>query len=131
MEHILHETGKQAKATAGNHLAEANRASHGPRVLAKERARRVMENPKENPNPKMPKVRARVKLQKLVCLVLKNRNQRQIRNLRNLHRVGWHEGWEQTCDTSASPLSRGGFDLGAVRSPKRFEWVKMNLGAGV
>ena len=23
------------------------------------------------------------------------------------------------------------FDLGAVRSPKRFEWVKLNLGAGV
>ena len=43
MEHIFHETGKQAKATAGNHLAEANRASHGPRVLAKETATRVME----------------------------------------------------------------------------------------
>ena len=120
-----------AKATVGNHLAEVNRASHGPRVLAKETATRVRRNPKENPNPKMPKVRTRVKLQKLIYLALKNRNQRQIRKLRNRHRVGWHEGWEQTCDTSASPLSRRGFDLGAVRSPKRFEWVKMNLDAGV
>ena len=24
--------------------------------------------------------------------------------------VGWHEGWEQTCDTSASSFSLGGFE---------------------
>ena len=104
VEHIFHETAKHAKATAGNHLAEANRASHGPRVLAKESARRVLENPKKNPNPKMLKVRTRVKLQKLIYLALKNRSQRQIRNLRNRHSVGWHEGWEQTYDTTTSPL---------------------------
>ena len=44
--------------------------------------------------------------------------------------VGWHEGWEQTNDTSASSFSRGGLDLGATSSPKRFEWVKMNLDTG-
>ena len=45
--------------------------------------------------------------------------------------VGWHEGgWEQTYDTSASSFSLGGLDLGAMRSPKRFEWVKMNLDTG-
>ena len=44
-----------AKATASNHLAKANRATHGPRVMAKERVRRVRENPKEN--PKVPKTR--------------------------------------------------------------------------
>ena len=41
--------------------------------------------------------------------------------------VGWHEGWEQTYDTSASSFSLGGLDLGATSSPKRFAWVKMNL----
>ena len=44
--------------------------------------------------------------------------------------VGWLEGWEQTYDTSASSVSLGGLDLGATSSPKRFEWVKMNLDTG-
>ena len=43
VEHIFHGTAMHPKATAGNHLAEANRASHGLRVLAKESARRVLE----------------------------------------------------------------------------------------
>ena len=42
--------------------------------------------------------------------------------------VGWHEGWEQTYDTSASVFSLGGLDV--TSSPKRFEWVKMNLETG-
>ena len=41
--------------------------------------------------------------------------------------VGWHEGCEQTQDNSASLLPLGCFDLGAMSSRKRFEWVKMNL----
>ena len=45
--------------------------------------------------------------------------------------VGWHDGWEQTCDTSACSFSLGCLDLGATSIPKRFEWVKMNLGIGV
>ena len=44
--------------------------------------------------------------------------------------VGWHEGWEQTYDTSASSFSLGGLDVSATSSPKRFEWVKMNLYTG-
>ena len=44
--------------------------------------------------------------------------------------VGWHEGWEQTHDTSASSVSHGGLDVSATSSPKRFEWVKMNLDTG-
>ena len=44
--------------------------------------------------------------------------------------VGWHEVWEQTYDTSASSFPLGGLDLGATSSPKRFEWVKMNLDTG-
>ena len=42
--------------------------------------------------------------------------------------VGWHEGWEQTYDTSESVFSLGGLDV--TSSPKRFEWVKMNLETG-
>ena len=48
----------------------------------------------------------------------------------DLSSVGWHEGWEQTCDTSASSFSLGGWDVCATNSPKRFEWVKMNLDTG-
>ena len=44
--------------------------------------------------------------------------------------VGWHEGWEQTYDTSASLFSLGGLDVSATGSPKRLEWVKMNLDTG-
>ena len=44
--------------------------------------------------------------------------------------VGWHEGWEQTYDTSASSFSLGRLDLGATSSLKRFEWAKMNLDTG-
>ena len=32
--------------------------------------------------------------------------------------IGWHEGWDQTWDNSASSLALGCFDLGAVSSPK-------------
>ena len=38
--------------------------------------------------------------------------------------------WGETCDTSASSLSLGSFDLCAVSSPKRSERVKMNLDTG-
>ena len=44
--------------------------------------------------------------------------------------VGWHEGWDQTYDSSASSLSLRSFDLGAMSSPKRFEWARMNLETG-
>ena len=35
-----------------------------------------------------------------------------------------------THDISASSFSLGGLDLGAARSPKRFQWVKMTLDTG-
>ena len=41
--------------------------------------------------------------------------------------VGWHEGWEQTYDTSASSFSLGGLDVSSTSSLKRFECVKVNL----
>ena len=44
--------------------------------------------------------------------------------------VGWHEGWEQTYHNSGSSFSLGGLDVSATSSPKRFEWVKMNLDTG-
>ena len=152
-----------ARTQASNRLAKANRASHGPRVRAKVRVKRIRENRKQNPKePKVPKARTRAKHRKLVSQVLKTRNQRQARKFRNLHRhvpltlpgtmvgivtngtmtgvlmngmmtwssVGWHEGWEQTYDTSASSFSLGCLYLGATSGPKRFEWVKMNLGTG-
>ena len=44
--------------------------------------------------------------------------------------VGWLEGWEQPYDNLASSIALGSFDLGAMSSPKRFGWVKMNLDTG-
>ena len=38
--------------------------------------------------------------------------------------------WEQTYDASASSFSLGSLDLGTKSSPKRFEFVKMNLDTG-
>ena len=62
----------QARTTASNRLAKANRASHGPRVKAKERVKRTRENLKDSPkDPKVPMANARVKHQKLVSQVLK------------------------------------------------------------
>ena len=53
------------------------KASHGPRVRAKERLKITRENPKTSPmEPKVPKARTRVKHRKLVSQVLKTRNQR-------------------------------------------------------
>ena len=94
-------------ATASSRLARANRTSHAPRVMAKEKLRRVRANPKANPkDSKVPEVRTRVEPRKLVYPVLKARYQGLVQNLRNLHRrIGWHEGWEQTCDSSTSSFS--------------------------
>ena len=132
VEHIFNETAMHARARASNRLARANRASYGPRVRAKERVKRTRGNPKENPKePKVPKAYTRAKHRKLVSQVLKTRYRRQARTFRNLHRrvpltllgtmigmvtngtvsmngmmtgvlLDWHEGWERTCDTSAS-----------------------------
>ena len=68
-----------AKEKKVKRLARANRGSHGPRVRAKEIVKKTSGNPKE---PEVPKAKHR----KLVYEVLKTRNQRQVRKLRNLHR---------------------------------------------
>ena len=47
MQHVFDETAMQARTCASKCLAKAIRASHGPRVKTKERAKRTMENPKE------------------------------------------------------------------------------------
>ena len=44
--------------------------------------------------------------------------------------AGWREGLEELYINSAGSFSLGSFDLGAVSSPERFEWVKMNLDTG-
>ena len=41
--HIFNETAMHATAQASNRLAKANRASHGPKVRAKERVKRSKE----------------------------------------------------------------------------------------
>ena len=49
VENIFNEIAMHAKAQASNRLAKATRASHGPRVRAKEKVKRTRENPKESP----------------------------------------------------------------------------------
>ena len=44
VEHIFNETAMHASAQASIRLARANRASHGPRVKAKERVKRISGN---------------------------------------------------------------------------------------
>ena len=82
-----------ASKGAGNRVAKANRACHGPRVSphsqAKARVKKANENPKENPKErkvrtKVPKADTSAKHRKLVCQVLKTRNRRQARTFWNL-----------------------------------------------
>ena len=71
VEHIFNETAMQARTPASNGPAKANKASHGPRVKAKEVAKRTMENSKGPKDPKVPTAHAKVKHRKLVSQVLK------------------------------------------------------------
>ena len=138
---------------ASNRMAKANRASHGPRVSphcqaqAQARVKKTRGNPKDNlkepkVRTKVPKAYTRAEHRKLVSQVLKTRNRRLHSHVQvtqwndgwsfdewndDRSSVGWHKGWEQTYDTSASSFSLGGLDVSATNSPKRFEWVKMNL----
>ena len=52
----------------------------------KGKSEEIKGNPKESKVPKVPKARTRAKHRKLVSQVLKTRNQRQARKLRNVHR---------------------------------------------
>ena len=42
--------------------------------------------------------------------------------------VGWHEGCERTCDTSASSFSLGGLDASATSSQMRFQMAEDESG---
>ena len=130
VEQVFNETAMHAKATASNHLAKANRASHGPRVRAKERLKRVREHPKENPKvPKGAKGSYKGKTSKTGLSCLENpksetssETQESAPTLTLTTRTlaipgvmmawnddwssgGWYDGWEQTYDNSANSLS--------------------------
>ena len=98
-------TSHHAKATA----SKVNRASHGPRVLAKARANKVreMDNPNENPKvPRVPKVRRKARVRRLVCRILKPRFE--------THRETQETA--QTCPTDHSYIDKPGW---LVSAPKR------------
>ena len=144
-----------ARAQASNRLARANRASHGPST-----GENPKESPKEpKVRSKVPKAHTRAKHRKLVYQVLKTRNQRQARKLRKWDTSvpltilglmmdgiltngtmagvlmnGMMNGvlleGTKVVNNSASSFSLGSLDFGAMSSPKRFEWVKMNLDTG-
>ena len=160
VEHIFNETAMHARTQASNRLARANRASHGPRARAKVRVKIRRGNPKENAkeNPKEPKGKtSKTGLSGLENSKSEASSESQESAQTcptdtswndgwncdewndgwsfdewndDRSSVGWHEGWGKTYDTSASSLSFGGLDLGATSSPKRFEWVKVNLDTG-
>ena len=71
----------------------ANSASDGPRVLAKERPKKMREteNPKDGPAvPRVPKFRTKVRFRKLVCLVWTTRKQNQVKKHWKVHRRVTH-----------------------------------------
>ena len=107
-----------------------------------------------------PKVRTRVRVRNLVQMVLKTRYRSHVQKLRNLHRrttltilTGTVLGLMMagvSMDVMVTGVRLDGmkvghepvripqahfhlevFDLGAMNSPKRFEWVKMILDTGV
>ena len=156
----INATAVHAKARASNLLAKASRpASHGPRVRAKEEARKTRERPQENPKVSRERnTRTKVKALQKADQALNSTNQTQPQSHGSEQTysddnpytdspwcdnswncadwddgwsaVGWHEGWDQTYDNSACYLSLGSFDLRAMSSPKRFEWVRINLDTG-
>ena len=72
VEHIFNETAMHARTLASKRLAKANRASHGPRVKAKEREKTTKGHPKDSPkDPKVSEDDAKAKHRKLVSQVLK------------------------------------------------------------
>ena len=87
------------KALASNRLTRANRASHGPRVRAKERVKRTRENLKESlQEPKVPKGCTKVKHRKLVYQVLKNSKSETTSDTQESAETcptdtSWNDGW--------------------------------------
>ena len=125
-------------------------------MLAKERARKVRETNKRKENPRGSE-RAKSSYKSLF-LVLKNRSQRQVKKRKKLHRripltilaltliglmmagvvingmmtrarlAGMKVGIKLLTIPQAS-LSPESVDLGAMSSPKRFEWMNLDTGA--
>ena len=129
------------RAQASNRLAKANRASHGPRVRAKSRAKKTRENPKgKSKGTKGARGSHKGKTSKTCLSGLENSKSEASSESQELGRVcttdtscndgwngdewndgwsfgewnndcssvGWHEGWEQTYDTSANSCRRFG-----------------------
>ena len=148
---------RMAKANRASHGPRVSPHTQA-KVRVRKTTENPMENPKERKvRTKVLKAHTRAKHRKLVSQVLKTRNQRQVRKLRILHRHvpltlpgtifgmvtnGTMDGVLMSgmmtgvlldstkVDTSASSFSLGGLDVSATSSPKRFEWVKMNLDTG-
>ena len=78
---------------------QANRASHGPRVKAKERVKRTRGNPKDSPkDPKVPKAHARAKLRKTGISGLENLKSEISSETQESARTcptdsSWNDGW--------------------------------------
>ena len=119
--HIFNEIAMHAKAQASNRMAKANSASHGPRVSphnqAKVRVRKTRDKSKEN--PKEPKVRTKVPKAGVMM------NGMTIGVLLDGTKVG-----NKRTTLQKAHFQLRSFDLGAMTSPKQFEWVKMNLDTG-
>ena len=128
------------KMCSTTHLAKANRASHGPRVRAKARVKKARENPKEpKVRSKVPKAHTRVKNENWSRRSYNSKSETRSEIEESAptcptdaswndwnddwSSVGWHKGWEQKYDTSATSFSLRGLDVSATSIPKRFERV--------
>ena len=138
----INATAIHALARESNRLAEADRtASHGPRVSAKETAKKTRENPEENRRVSrgwrnnqikvkaLQKGLSRLESEQTYSTETPYTGSPRCDDNRSFSEwddgwssVGWHEGSDQTYDNSASSLSHGSLDLGAVSSPKRVDW---------
>ena len=129
-----------ARTQASNRLAKANRASHGPRVRGKGKSE---ENKEKSKGSKGAKDSHKGKTSKTGLSGLENSKSKASSYTQESAQTcptgtSWNDGW--ICDEwndgwsfdewNDDWSSGGGLDLGATSSPKRFEWVKMNLDTG-
>ena len=139
VEHIFNETAMHEKAQATNRMTMVNRASHGPRVSPHSQAQARVKKTgiskgKFKKEPKVrtevPKAHTRANIKAGLSSLENSKSEASSLN-DGWNGDEWNDGWEQTYDTSASSFSLGGLDVSATNSPKRLEWVKMNLDTGV
>ena len=140
-----------ARTQASNRLARTNRASHGPRVRAKERVKRTSENPKSIKGTKGAKGSHKGKTSKTGLLGLENsKSEKSSETQESAHTRhadnSWiHDGWkydEWNDDWSSTSVGnkrmtipqahfhKEVLDVRAASSLMRFDWVKMNLDTG-